>query len=200
MPASHDRALEVFRERGGMLRTAEARRSGIHPRVLYALRDEGHVEQVSRGVFRLASLPPLGDPDLVTVAFRVPRAVVCLVSALAYHDITTETPDEVHVALPPGTAAPRLDDPPLRVFRMSGPSLVEGIEVQEVDGQPVRIFSVEKTVADCFKFRSRIGVPAAVEALRLALRDRGADPDTILDYARICRVHRVMCPYLEALL
>lgn len=192
-------AIEAFRKRGGILRTRQAVELGIHPRTLYQLRDDGLVEVVSRGVYRLAELPELSNPDLVTVALRVPRAVVCLISALAYHDATTEVPHEVQIALPRDTKAPQLDHPPLRIFRFSGPALTEGVEVVKLDGVDVRIYTLAKTVVDCFRFRNKLGVDVAVEALNHAVRRRGVKPASLLRYARACRVERVMLPYLEAI-
>ena len=120
---STENAIEIFRAHQGVLRTGEALELGIHPRDLYRLRDEGLIEALSRGVYRLTELPPLSDPDLVTVALRVPRAIVCLISALAFHELTEQVPHEVQIALPRDTKTPVLDHPPIRVFRMSrGPS------------------------------------------------------------------------------
>jgi len=192
--------IEEFRRAGGMLRTAQVLRFGIHPRDLYALRDAGVLEPVSRGVYRLADLPPLAEPDLVTVAARVPKAVIALVSALHFHGLTTEIPHEVSIALPRGTATPRLDWPPLRVYRLSGAMFTAGIETHERDGVPLRVYGAAKTVADCFKFRNRLGIDVAVEALRSGLEERRFTPAEVLTVARICRVDRVVRPYLEALL
>jgi predicted transcriptional regulator of viral defense system len=163
------------------------------------MRDASIVEPVSRGVYRLASLPPLGEPDLATVALRVPRAVVCLVSALSYHQITTQVPREVQIALPRGIKSPILHYPPIRVFRFSGAALTAGIETHRLDGVAVRMYRPEKTVADCFRLRNKIGIDVAIEALQLALKDKHITAAQILRYARICRVERIMLPYLEAL-
>lgn len=119
-------AIALFREQGGILRTGEALRLGIHPRTLYAMRDSGVLEQLSRGLYRLAELPPLSNPDLVTVALKVPQAVICLVSALAFHELTTQIPHFVDIALPNRAERPRLDYSPLRIFWFSGPAWSEG--------------------------------------------------------------------------
>ncbi|MGE0133444.1 MAG: type IV toxin-antitoxin system AbiEi family antitoxin domain-containing protein [Blastocatellales bacterium] len=192
-------AETLFRKQGGMLRASEAIALGIHPRTLYRLRDEDRLVMVSRGLYRLADLPELSDPDLVSVATRIPQAVVCLVSALAFHEITTEIPHEVSIALPRTVKRPRLDYPPLRVFWFSGAALTEGIEEHKIDGVAVKIYGPEKTVADCFKFRNKIGLDVAIEALKLCRARVGSTPRKLLHYARICRVERVMRPYLEAL-
>lgn len=193
-------ALKTFRQHHGVLRASQALRLGIHPRTLYALRDSGALQPLSRGLFRLADLPPLASPDLVIVARKIPHAVVCLISALAFHDLTTQVPHVVDVALPSGSAQPNLDYPPLRLFRFSGPAWSEGITIDLIDETPVRIYGPAKSVADCFKFRRRLGQDVALESLRLYREDRRFSVDDLMHYARICRVDSVIRPYLEALL
>ena len=193
------RIRHAFQRSGGILRTAQALRAGVHPRDLYDLRDAGVLECISRGVYRLADLPPLAEPDLATVAMRIPKAVIALVSALHFHGLTTEIPHEVSVALPPGTARPRLEWPPLRVYWFSGTMFSSGIETHERDGVRLRVYGAAKTVADCFKFRNRLGIEVAVEALRTGLEQRRFTPAEVLRAARTCRVGRIVRPYLEAL-
>src|SRR5438094_10152120 len=129
-------ATAAFREHGGMLRMAQALRAGIHRRTLYALRDAGVIEQISRGLYRLVDTPPLGNPDLVTVALKVPRGVICLLSALSFHELTTQIPHVVYVAIARDAEPPRLDYPPVRSFRFSGRAFSEGVETHELDGVP----------------------------------------------------------------
>lgn len=194
------RAKRLIDQRGGIIRTADALRMGIHPQVFYQLWDAGVLEQMSRGVYRLAAQKPLSNVDLVTVAVRFPRAVICLVSALAFHGITTQIPHTVSVAVDRNTESPRIDHPPVSVHRFSGDSLTAGIEDHEIDGVTVHIYNKEKTLADCFKFRNKVGMDVVLEALKL-YKDRGAfDIGKLLEYARVCRVERLMKPYLEAML
>jgi predicted transcriptional regulator of viral defense system len=195
------KARQVFVRHHGMLRTSEAIRLGIHPRTLYALRDRGEIEQVSRGIYRLSSKPGLTNPDLVAIALRIPRAVICLISALAHHGLTTEVPHTVDVALPGHAQIPKLGGIPLRVFWYSAPSFSAGVDSVSIDGVAVRIFSPEKSIADCFKYRNKIGLDIAVQALR-AYRARPGRPDrkALSKFARVNRVENVMRPYLEALL
>jgi len=188
-----------LRPQGGVFRTAEALKSGIHPRTLYALRDQGVLERLGRGMYRLADLPTLGNPDLTTVALKAPKGVLCLISALAWHELTTEIPHEVYLALPRGAEPPRLEHPPLRIFWFQGAAFAEGVETHEVDGIPVRIYSPEKTLADCFKYRNKIGLDVALEALREAWHEKRVTSDDIWRYAKVCRVANVMRPYLESL-
>jgi len=192
-------ATDIFRAQGGILRTRDAVKAGIHYSTLYWMRDSSLLETLGRGLYRLAELPGLTDQDMLTVAARVPDAVICLISALAFHHIGTQIPHRVSIALPPKAWAPRADSPPLRVYRMSGPALVQGVEEHVVDGQRVRVFSVAKTVADCFKYRNKVGLDVAVEALQEALRSKKTTPAEIMQCAEADRVTRVIQPYLEAL-
>ncbi len=194
------RAEELFRRSGGMLTTGEALAAGVHPRTLYAMRDTGILLRLARGLYRLADQPPLGNPDLVPVALKVPHGVVCLISALAYHELTTQIPNEVYVALARGAERPRLEHPPLRVFWFSGKAFTAGIGRHEVDGVPIRVYSPEKTLADCFKYRNKIGLDVAIEALRLYRERNPLKAHDLMRFARVCRVAHVMRPYLEALL
>jgi predicted transcriptional regulator of viral defense system len=195
-----ERAIAIYKKHGGMLRTAQALREGIHPDTIYTMRDSGAIYAVSRGVYRLAGSPQFGNPDLVTVATRIPGGVICLISALAFHELTTQIPHEVHVALPRGAEEPRLDHPPIKIYRFTGKAFTEGVEIHEVDGVAVRIYSPEKTLADCFKFRNRIGLDTAIEAIRFYRERRNVKVDELMRYAAICRVEKIIRPYLEALL
>lgn len=199
-PVQSERQAEtIFRRHRGVLRTSHALKLGIHPRILYRLRDSGRLVSVTRGVYRLAGLPELSQPDLLVVASRVPQAVICLISALSFHGITTQVPHEVHIALPRGARYPKLDHPPTRVFLMTGAAYSAGIETHFIEGVEIRVYGPEKSVADCFKFRNKIGMDVALEALRLARERKHVTPQALLHYARLCRVERVMRPYLEAL-
>lgn len=192
--------LQIFKDRGGQLRMAEAIELGITRYMLYSMRDKGILEQVSRGVYRVAELPPISEPDLVTVALRAPRAVVCLISALAFHEITTQVPHEVAIALERGAQRPRIDYPPISVHRFSSPAFKAGVEEHEIDGVIVRVYCPEKTLADCFKFRNKLGMDVVIESLKLYKARKPFKSDELLKYARICRVEKVMRPYLETVL
>ncbi len=193
-------AIVLFQQHSGILRTSEALHLGIHPRTLYAMRDSGVLEQLSRGLYRLGKLPPLSNPDLVIVALKVPRSVVCLLSALAFYELTTQIPRAVNIALHNGAERPRLNYPPLRLFWFSGAAWSEGIETHLIDNISVRIYGPEKSVADSFKYRREIGLDVSLEALKFYRRHPDFDVNKLLHYARICRVETVMKPYLEALL
>jgi len=190
-------AEDIFRSHGGQLRMSEAVKYGITRYMLYSLRDKGVVEQVSRGIYRLVDLPPISNPDLVTVALRFPNAVICLVSALSYHGITTQIPHSVSVSVSRESRLPSLDYPPLSVHRFSEPAYSSGIEEHQIDGVPVKIYTPEKTLADCFKFRNKIGMDVVLEALKLYRVNTKFNIEMLLKYAKICRVEKVIRPYLE---
>jgi len=189
---------DIFRSCGGQMRMSEAIKCGITRYMLYSLRDRGVIEQVSRGVYRLVGLPPISNPDLVTVGLRFPKAVICLLSALAYHNITTQIPHSISVAVPRKSRPPSLDHPPFLVRRFSDQAYSAGIEEHEIDGVAIKIYSAEKTLADCFKFRNKIGMDVVLEALKLYKTRKKFNLGELLKYAKICRVERVMRPYLEA--
>jgi predicted transcriptional regulator of viral defense system len=184
-----------------MLRTSDAIRMGIHPRTLYALRDRGGLEQVSRGFYRLAQKPALTNPDLVAVALRIPRALIGLISTLARHGLTTEIPHSVDVALPVHAQIPKTGGIPLRAFWYAEPSFSAGVQTDSIDGVDVRIYSPEKSIADCFKHRNKLGFDLAIQVLR-KYRERSRMPDLrlISKFAAVDRIKKVMRPYLEALL
>ncbi len=197
-PNSIEKALQVFQRHSGRLRTSEAIRLGIAPRTLYALRDSGQIKEVTRGIYQLPGIPMDEEPDLVQVSLRVPKGVICLVSALAFHNLTTQIPHAVYVALPIDAEKPRLVYPPLRLFWLSPSAYQAGIEEHQSGEVAIRIYGREKTIADCFKFRNKIGLEVALEALKEGLH-QGCTPSALLEYARIDRVERILSPYLQVL-
>ncbi len=170
----------------------------VHGQELTRLVREGALERVARGTYMIADRPIGEHHALAVVAAMAPRSVICLLSALGVHGIGTQLPFEVWVAIGRGMRAPALRNPPLRVVRMSEDSFDAGIEVHRIEGQPVRVFSAAKTIADLFKFRNRIGIDVAIEALRDAWQRRLITMDSLDRYAHVCRVERVMTPYIEA--
>ena len=194
------RACDLFAQQRGYLRTAQALKLGISPATLYEMASTGILVREGRGLYRLAETELPGHPDLVALAHRVPRAVVCLISALAFHELTTQIPHRVYVALPKDTKKPRIDYPPIDVVWLSGWAYTEGIERHDLDGAVVAVYSTAKTVADCFRFRHKIGTDVAVEALKDYTRKFKTKIDELVRFARIDRVEGVMRPYLEALM
>lgn len=200
-PRNLAKTRSLFKSHGGMLRTNEAVRLGVHPRTLYELRDSGELLSVGRGLYRLAEAPLLTHPEWVAVASLIPRSVICLISALAHHSLTTQVPHNVDIALPSHAQVPRVQGVPIRVFWFPKRAFDAGVDVIKIDGVPIKIYSMEKTIADCFKYRNKVGIDVAVEALRTYREKvRRLPVNKLLEYARICRVEKVMRPYLEAVL
>lgn len=196
---SAQKAITIFKQHSGILRTSQAIRLGIAPRTLYALRDAGRIVEVTRGVYRLPEAPSGGHSDLVSAALRIPKGIICLISALSFHNLTTQIPHQVYVALPLDAEKPRLAYPPVRLFWLSRAAYSAGVEEHLLDGATVRVYSREKTIADCFKYRNKIGLDVALEALKEGL-GQGCKPASLMEFARIDRVWKTMRPYLEALL
>jgi len=197
-PETIEKALDAFRQHDSILRTSQAIQLGIAPRTLYALYDAGLLVKVTRGVYRLAEAEPLSNADLIQIALRIPKGVICLISALSYHNLTTHIPHQVYVALPLDAEKPRLAYPPVRLFWLSKPVYSAGIEEHLMDGTTVPIYNREKTIADCFKYRNKIGLDVALEALKDGIT-QDCDLELIIKYARIDRVEKVIRPYMEAL-
>jgi predicted transcriptional regulator of viral defense system len=193
-----ERILELAHNQR-LLRAADVRAQGIAPQLLLKLHQTGRLQRVARGVYSLPGAMPTAHQALAEVCQRVPRGVICLLSALQFHDIGTQQPHAVWVALPEATPAPAVDHPPLRIARLRGAAYAEGIDTVDDEGAPIRVYSVAKTVADCFKFRHKIGLDVALEALKDAWRQRRLPMDELIRCARINRVERVMQPYLETL-
>lgn len=190
--------LETFRQHGGVMKTKQALTQGIHPAALYGLVADGQIVRLERGLYRLASNQEFSHPDLAVVAAKAPEAVVCLISALSFHGITTQIPRAVYLAVPRGRyAGLSLRTPPVRIYRFDAPTFGEGIESHAIDGISVRIYSVARTVVDCFKYRNKLGLDVAIEALRFTRARKRISNREILRFARLLRQDRVMAPYLE---
>lgn len=183
----------------GVVRAADIEQRSIPRWRLYQLVRKGKVERQSRGIYAASDHPHTAEHALAQVAKRVPNGVICLLTALRFHELTTQLPPEVWLAIPEKARKPRTDYPRLRVTRFSGLSLTEGIEAHRIEGVEVRIYSAAKTVADCFKYRNKVGIDVAVEALRDFSRRRRGGATELARFARICRVARVMQPYLDAI-
>jgi len=198
MVTASARALRLARRAKSVTR-GDIAAAGIHTQALTRLVKNGTLERVSRGRYRLPDAPVTEHHGLALAVAAVPKGVVCLISALNFHGIGTQVPAEVWIALDRRTRRPALRYPPLRVVRFGGFALSEGIESHSIEGVAVRVYNVAKTLADVFKYRNKIGLDVALEALREAWRDRRFKMDDIHRYARVCRVERVMRPYLESL-
>jgi predicted transcriptional regulator of viral defense system len=193
-------ARAIFRKAGGILTMSEALELKIHRRELYKLRDKGYLEVISRGLYRLKEMPEPSFPDYITVAKKIPRGVVCLISALAFHEITTQIPHFVYVALSKDAHKPAISYPPMRFFWYSDKLLKTGIEKHKMDGCIVKIFDIEKTLVDCVKFRNKIGMDIVLEALKMYWRSKKANLDKLMKYAKLFHVEKVLKPIMETII
>ena len=198
MANSHQDILDLATELG-LIRPRDLTERGLPTVALTRLVRQGRLQRVGRGLYALPDRPVSEHNALAEVARKHPQAIVCLLSALRFHDLTTQSPFEVWLAIPNKARAPKMGYPPLRIVRFSGEALTVGVEDHVIDGVPVRVTSVARTVADCFKFRNKIGLDVALEALQEAWRAKRVSMDELWHYATLCRVTNVMRPYMESL-
>lgn len=198
MDTAAERLIDLVRNQG-LIRPRDLAPLGIPRVTLTRAVRRGQLERIGRGLYGLPGRPVSAHGVLAEVASRVPKGVVCLLSALRFHGLTTQAPFEVWLAIENKAVAPKLDYPPLRIVRFSGAAFTEGVEEHVVDGVKVRVTGVAKTVADCFKYRNKIGLDVALEALREAWRGKRMTSDDLWRYAKVCRVANVMRPYMDSL-
>lgn len=187
----------LFLKRHGPCRTREIEAAGYRRQDLQHLIKSGQVERLARGIYQVAKADVLTNPSYAELFLRSPKVVLCLLSALHFHGLTTQLPHEVWVAVEKNSRAPKLNYPPLRAVRFSGQAFTKGIEVHKVDGIAFRVYSVAKTVADLFKMRNKVGLDVAMEALREALRAKKTTRAEIIKMAKVCRMEKILRPYLE---
>lgn len=197
-PSPSKTILKLARDMG-VLRVRDLTSRGIHPEYLRRLCRQGLMVRTGRGLYMAADADISAHHSLAQVAKLVPHGIVCLLSALRFHEIGTQNPHEVWIALERTAARPRIDYPPLRIVRFSGKGLTEGIEEYVVEGVTVKVTDPARTVADCFKYRNKIGLDVALEALKECRSSRACDIDDLWHHAKLCRVANVIKPYLEAM-
>jgi len=200
MAAKYTTYKKIFEKHNGLLHVSEAVRLGVPEHIVYEMVQKGELVKEVRGVYRLTDSDPLGNPDLVQVSLLVPKAVICLISALYFYELTTQIPHSIYVALPQNVGRPRVKYPPLEVFWVTNSLHMVGVDVHVLDGVKVKIYNREKTVADCFKFRKRVGEDVALEALKDYISQPKLDVHKLLEYAKINRVEKLITPYLKSLL
>lgn len=192
-------AKDIFQKRHGILRRVEAIHLGVPEYVLYEMTKSGDLIKEARGLYRLAESEPLSDPDLVQTSLLIPKGIVFLISALYFHRLTTQIPHWVYLALPRGTKPPKVEYPPIKAFVRSEKQYSAGVEEHLIDGVKIRIYSREKTVADCFMYQREVGKDVALEALKDYMSGRSRNLNKLMEYARINRVEKLILPYLETL-
>jgi predicted transcriptional regulator of viral defense system len=197
--AAQYRVFKRLRKKG-ILRPKELKPLGVRQETLWRLYKRGKLERISRGVYGLPDRAVSEQHSLAQAAKRVPHGVACLLTALRFHNLTTQSPSEIWMAIDRKARLPKSSGhPPIRFYRFSGKALTRGVEQHVVDGVPVKVYGVAKTVVDCFKYRNKIGLDVALEALREAWRERRATSGELWRYAEVCRMANVMRPYLESL-
>lgn len=192
-------AVRIIKANKGIIKANEAIKKHIHPRTLYNLRDKGILEQVSYGLYKLKQ-NKISHPDFVTVALRTPNGVICLISALAFYNLTTQIPHKVWMAIKRGAHRPKIDYPPVSIHQFSNRSFSSGVDKYAFDKIPVKIYNPEKTIVDCFKFRNKIGMSIVLEALAFYRERKTFNPSKLIKYAKICRIENVMKPYIESII
>jgi predicted transcriptional regulator of viral defense system len=200
MNTSHEDRLLELAGHEGILRPRDLNPYHIPRIYLKRLTERGLLRQVGRGLYMLADAEPTEYHSLAEASKRVPHGVICLLSALRFHGLTTQLPYEVWMAIPATARRPKVHRPALRFHRFSGPALTEGIEENQIEGVEVKVYNPAKTVADCFKYRNKIGLDVAIEALKDCIHQRKATPDELWHSAKVCRMTHVMQPYVEAIL
>jgi predicted transcriptional regulator of viral defense system len=199
MPASKEQQVLNLARRAGVIRPRDLDSLGIPRQYLKRLHERGVLQRPGRGIYVLAEDEPTSRQTLVEACKRVPHGVVCLLSALQFHELTTQAPFEIWLAINEKARLPKVEHPPLRIVRFSGTALQTGIETHAIKGVTIKVYNPAKTVADCFKYRNKIGADVALEALRDCWKQRKATMDQLWQAARLCRVANVMRPYLESL-
>lgn len=199
MQSARKKAIEIIKKRGGLIRTHEALAEGIHRRTLYALRDEGALIPISRGLYQLSDMEVPAELGLVEVSKKVPNGVICLISALSFHELTTQNPHYIWLAIERKARKPIIEYPPIRVFFFTGAFFREGVEIHRIMDHDVRIYNAPKTVIDCFRWQHAAGLDVALEAAREYLKRPGSTPATLMEYARICKIEKFVLPYLQAM-
>jgi len=192
--------IEFLKKRGGIVSYKEIIKAGFNKAFLKDNLNSGRIQKVDRALYRLSDGITLSNPDLVAVSIKVSKGVICLLSALAFHEATSEIPHHVNIAIPRGTWANKINYPPVKFYHFSSKAWKAGIEKFEIEGYQIKVYSLAKTIADCFKFRNKIGMDVAREALKIAITEKGVQPKEIMQYAEICRVDNIIKPILEAML
>lgn len=194
------RLTDFLKKRGGLAGYAEIIEAGFNKDILESVLNSGQIQKIDRGLYQLTEGTQLSNPDLVAALIKVPKGVICLISALAFHEATSEIPRYVDIAIPRGRHANKIKYPPVRFYRFA-PNIWEvGLEVHETEGRKIRVYSLARTVVDCFKFRNKIGMDVARDALKVAVTEKGIKPKEIMKYAKLCRVESIIKPILEAII
>ena len=197
--SNYTRQIRNLLVKSGMIRARDLKELNIPRMYLSRLLIQGDIERIARGLYVLADHEPTENHTIAQVARKVPEGVVCLLSALQFHGLTTQLPHQVWIAIDYKARKPHIPELPIRIFRYSKSALTEGYKIHKIENVEVRIYEQAKTVADCFKYRNKIGLDVALEALADCRRQNKCTNDELWKYAKICRVSNIMRPYMEAI-
>ncbi|MBU4346887.1 MAG: transcriptional regulator [Candidatus Omnitrophica bacterium] len=200
MSSKETKLIQFLRKRGGMASYSELNKAGFNKVLIKVSLANKNVKRIDRGLYGLSEGMSFSNPDLVAISIKIPKGIVCLISALAFHEATNEIPKYVDVAIPRGTHESRIKYPPIRFYRFDLKAWEAGIENHEIEEHKIKIYCLAKTIADCFKFRNRIGMNVAREALKVAVMEKNIKAKDIMGYAKICRVDKIIKPILETML
>lgn len=200
MKNRQEHLIEFIRKKGGFVITSDLINAGFYKALIGEALNSGRIERLSRGVYSLVDIPDIQHPDLVTVSVLIPRGVICLISALSFHEVTDEIPHYIDVAILTQTRAKEIKNIPVRYYRFSKKTWEAGIEEHDIDGHKIRVYNLAKTIVDCFRFRNQIGMDVARSALKNALEQKKASHREIMKYAAVGRVTKIIKPILETLL
>lgn len=200
MKNKQSKLIKFIRKEGGFARYPDLIKAGFYKAIIRKTLESGQIERISRGVYSLAEIPDIAHPDLVMASVIIPKGIICLITALSFHEATDEIPHYTDIAIPAQTRETEIQNFPIRYYRFSQKSWKAGIEKHNIDGCKIRVYSLAKTIADCFKFRNQIGMDVARSALKNAFEEKKVSHQEIMKYAAICRVTNIIKPILETLL
>ncbi len=200
MNSKTNKLINFLKKKGGLASFAEILEAGYPKAMLKDVLCSGKIQKIDRALYRLSDGLKLAYPDLVAASIKAPRGVVCLLSALSFHEATNEIPKVVDIAIPRGSHENKITYPPVKFYRFSPKAWGAGIEEHKTGGYKIKVYNLQKTIADCFKFRNKIGIDVARAALKVAVMEKSIKPKEIMQYAKICRVDNIVKPILEAML
>ncbi|MBF0483390.1 MAG: type IV toxin-antitoxin system AbiEi family antitoxin domain-containing protein [Candidatus Omnitrophica bacterium] len=200
METKQKQLIQFIKKNGGFAKYAELIKAGFYKTVISEVINAGQIERISRGIYCLAKIPDVSYPDFITASLIIPKGVICLITALLFYEVTDEIPRYIDIAVPTGSKVRSIQNIPLKVYRFSPQTWKQGVEEHSIDGKKIKIYSLAKTLADCFKFRNQIGMNIVRPALKTALEQKKVNHRDIMKYAAMCRVTNIIKPILEALI
>jgi len=200
MSIKSNELISFIKKNGGIAKFSAILEAGFHPDSLNNLLKQNKITKISRGLYMWVGQDFKENPDFVISSLQAPRGVICLLSALSFHEVTVEIPKYVEIAIPKGAHAYKIDYPPVKIYHFDYKAWESGIEEYKIDGHKIKIYNLAKTIADCYKFRNRIGMNVIREALKTSLKEKKVKPKEIMKYAKVCRVENGIRPILEAIL